>query len=318
MSCIAVTFRHVRDRAGTPLAAIRGLGVADFEHRLDLLCERLRPIEWANLRSWLDRRTEIANDRFLLTFDDGLSDHAEVVAPILRRRGIRAVFFVQGEPLESGQMADHHLADILRCTLGDREFGQAVLAWLAERTPHQDWNVRIRPREAAEIYRGESPMRARFNYLLSHGLPLNVRGRMLNDLFTRHVGDPREWAARWYITRDDLKRLEADGHTIGGHGFWHEFYTRLDATDQTRDLARVFTLLRDHLGPGSRPFSYPHGSCGELTARTCAAAGFVHAFGGGPGWITRGTDVFQLPRVEAMDVERFLAAPVSGELRSSP
>lgn len=33
-------------------------------------------------------------DNFILTFDDATADHAEVVAPLLARRGWKAAFFV--------------------------------------------------------------------------------------------------------------------------------------------------------------------------------------------------------------------------------
>lgn len=308
--CIAVMYHYVRDRAGTPVADISGLGVADFERQLDQLCEHLEPVDWPTFRTRLDRGADVPDNTFLLTFDDGLLDHAEVVAPILRRRGIRAAFFVQGGVLETGQMANHHQAHILRCILGDVGFRDAVAQWLAENGPAQDWNARIDPQQAAQIYHYETPMRARFKYLLSHAVPIAMRSRMLNDLFTRHVGDTRDWAGQWYMSWDDLKQLAADGHTIGGHGYRHEFYTRLEPADQSRDMSRIIALLRDNLGPGSRPFSYPYGSWTASVARRCALVGFVQAFSTGAGLVKPGTDPYKIPRIDTIEISRFLEPEV--------
>ncbi len=80
---VIVMYHYVRDRATTPEAAIRGLDTAGFRRQLDLLCARAEPITWPQFHAWHQGIGTIPETGFLLTFDDGLSDHAEVVAPLL-------------------------------------------------------------------------------------------------------------------------------------------------------------------------------------------------------------------------------------------
>jgi peptidoglycan/xylan/chitin deacetylase (PgdA/CDA1 family) len=304
--CVAVMYHYVRDRTGTSEADLCGLSPTAFERQLDQLCDRLEPIDWSALRHWLHDGRAIPDDAFLLTFDDGLADHAEIVAPILERRGLRAAFFVQGEVLDTGRIAPNHQAHLLRCRLGDDGFTEAVDRWLTDHAPDALTSDRVDFAEARRIYHYETPPRAAFKYRLSHVLPPELHRSLLDDLFARHVGDPCEWAKRWYMDRNDLRHLEAAGHVVGGHGYAHAFYTRMTESQIRLDVARTASVLHRTLGWQPRPFSYPYGSWTVRAAECCANAGFVHAFGTRPGWINGSTERYDVPRVDTIDVTRFL------------
>ena len=83
--------------AGTATGGIDG-GV--FERHVRFLRQHFEFVtinDAEGRRRWRDRR------RILLTFDDGLRNNAEVVAPILRKYGIPAVFFVCSRHAVPGQ-----------------------------------------------------------------------------------------------------------------------------------------------------------------------------------------------------------------------
>lgn len=304
--CVAVMYHYVRDRTGTSEAEICGLSPTAFDRQLDRLCDRMAPIDWPAFRGWLHDGGAIPDDVFLLTFDDGLADHAEIVAPILERRGLRAAFFVQGEVLETGRIAHNHQAHLLRCWLGDDGFTEAVNRWLTDHAPDALASDDLDLADARRIYHYETPPRAAFKYRLSHLLPPELQRSLLDDLFAGHVGDPSEWARRWYMNRDDLRCLEAAGQTVGGHGYSHTFYTRMTDSQIRLDVARTAAVLHRTLGPQPRPFSYPYGSCTVRAAECCASAGFIHAFGTRPAWIDDRTERYNVPRVDTIDVTRFL------------
>ncbi len=308
---ITVMYHYVRDRAGTPEADIRGLDTATFRRQLDRLCAWLEPVTWPMVYAWLRGKGSIPQRCFLLSFDDGLSDHAEVVAPILEDSGLRGVFFVPGRVLHTGRMDSAQQIHVLQTTLGDERFAQCVAQWLETHQPDDDWPAQVDAAAAATTYHYEdSTERATLEYLLAHTLPIDLRNAMIDELFSRHVPDRREIARRWYLDPQQIVLLNQAGHTIGGHGFAHEPYTRLTPARQSWDLKRSAEVLDSLLGPGIRPFSFPYGSFDEAAARRCAQAGFVQAFTTRPGWITAGQDVFQLNRVDTIDADAF----VEGEL----
>ncbi len=303
---LAVMYHYVRDRCGTPEEGIRGLDTASFARQLDLLCAHLEPVGWPRLRAWQQKDASIPEACFLLTFDDGLADHAEVVAPILEARGLTGVFFVSGGSLETGRMHAAHQIHLLQTVLEEDALATAVYDWLARNESAEDWPQAVDREAARRLYHYESSERADLKYLLHCTLPVCSRNRMLDELVEQQVSDPRELARKWYLDGSALFALNAAGHTIGGHGFTHEPQARLSPREQLRDLSRSAAVLRSLLGPGERPLSYPFGSYNADVARHAAEVGFVQAFTTRPGWIRQGDRAFELHRVDTIAVDTFL------------
>ena len=309
---IAVMYHYVRDRAGTSEAAIRGLDTATFCRQLDLLCAQMEPVTWPMVCAWLGGRGSIPERCFLLSFDDGLADHAEIVAPILEARHLHGVFFVPGRVLATGWMDSAHQVHLLQARLGDEVFGRCVSDWLDRHQPNEDWLERVDLAAAQKTYHYEDSVeRATLKYLLAHTLPLDLRNAMVGELFARHVPDHQEITRCWYLDPQEVVGLHNAGHTIGGHGYAHEPYLRLTPARQTWDMRRSAEVLNSLLGLGIRPFSFPYGDFDGAVARRCAEAGFVQAFTTRPGWIAAGDDAFRLNRVDTIDADAFVEKELS-------
>jgi peptidoglycan/xylan/chitin deacetylase (PgdA/CDA1 family) len=77
-----------------------GLSGEIFERQLRFLEQRFELVSWEQLGV---ERSLLAKVRVVLTFDDGFRNNAEVVAPILRRHNIPAVFFLCSRHAEQGR-----------------------------------------------------------------------------------------------------------------------------------------------------------------------------------------------------------------------
>jgi peptidoglycan/xylan/chitin deacetylase (PgdA/CDA1 family) len=247
----------------------------------------------------------------LLTFDDGVADHAEVVAPILDQRGLSGVFFVSGSALVGGRVDAAHQIHRLQAILGDDEFDRAVEAWLARNDPSTRWFDEIDMAIARSVYHYETSSRAATKYLLSFSLPIPLRNEMLDALLRQYLGDPRQLATEWYLRPEDLRRMQSDGHTIGGHGFTHEPLERLSAAERRRDIRQSHDMLRLVLGEAERPFSFPYGSFDEQIVDECQAEGFAAAFTTQVGWIGQRDDEGCLNRVDTIKVEEFVGEEIA-------
>lgn len=297
---LAVMYHYARDRSG-PLAAIRGHSEASFAAQVDALASCLDPIDPASGPRDPDR------PGVLLTFDDGLSDHVEVVAPILEGRGLRGVFFLSGAPFVEGRMLSAHLLHLLLCHVEASELADRVRQRLGAIDPVSDWEERVDAKEAAALYHYESPPLARMKYLLHVTLPPSLRRRILEELFAECVGAQRDWVPRWYGTVDQWRDLQARGHVIGGHGYWHEPLGRMAADEAADDIRRCMKFLREAFGERPRPFSYPFGSLNDAVAAACRQAGFVAAYTTSHGWNHAGTRPYRLHRIDTIRVETTLA-----------
>ncbi len=313
---LVVMYHYVHDRdpltcAGVPGTRERlcGLTVADFSAQLDRLCGALEPIDWPTLYAWMQGRGTIPPRSFLLTFDDGLADHAKTVVPILDDLGLRGVFFVPGAVLTGHRMLSAHTIHVLLSILGEEMFEEELRSHIVANGGDEEWFATLDQRSADEsdpalaMYHYESHNRARLKYVLTMGLPIDVRVSALEALFKRHVGSSARWARHWYLGWDDLVGMQSRGHTIGGHGFGHEPYSRLSATETRQDIRRIAAVLREGLGSDLRPFSYPYGSVSDEATAACREVGFVHAFTTDARRASREADPMRLPRIDTIHVD---------------
>ncbi len=303
---LAVMYHYVRDRAGTEMARVRGLEASAFGEQLDCLCRRFEPITWPMLFAWRRGEADLPRESLLLTFDDGLADHIEVVAPALEMRGLRGVFFVPAQILESGHMLGVHQIHILQARIGDDVLAGEIKTWLGTHCPEIDWFARVDSDQARLIYHYESDDRALLKYLLAFILPAEMRSQMIEEIFDERIGNSRAFSEEWYMNWDDVVTLSAAGHTIGGHGYAHEPLLTLSPQDQFLELSRSGAQLRQVLGPESRPMSYPFGSVDQEVARRCEDVGFVHGFTTQADWILAGSNAHLLGRVDTIEVDAFL------------
>lgn len=300
--CMVVMYHYIHDDKPWRCGGIAGLTTGEFRAQLDRLCSTLEPVDWPTLFAWRLGRGSIPNRCFLLTFDDGLIDHAETVLPILQERDLRGVFFVPGRVLTGYHMLPAHAIHVLMSAMGEAHFRDELLLELTRQGIDEETALKVDPAAAEAMYHYESPARAHLKYLLTKVLPIETRDLVVDRLFERHIGSSARWARHWYMSWDDLVALESSGHTVGGHGYLHEPYDRLSAEECRCDVARVATVLRDGLGPDKRPFSYPYGSVTDMASVACAAVGFPHAFTTRQAMLTADGDLHHLPRFDTIAV----------------
>jgi peptidoglycan/xylan/chitin deacetylase (PgdA/CDA1 family) len=316
--CLVVMYHYVRDRETLPRPGLptvplglRALDTREFRIQLDRLGRSMEPIDWPTFYAWTCGRGSIPRRSFLLTFDDGLVDHAVTVLPILRERGLRGVFFVPGAVLTSQRLLPAHALHVLLSVLDAQTLEQDFLSWVHDhKSGGKDWAAAMDPAAAQSIYYYETPDRARLKYLLTQVLPITLRNEAVMAIFERHIGSPTRWALHWYLTWDDLAGMQTAGHTIGGHAFAHEPYNRLTPAQRRDDLRRVAAVLRSGLGPDRRPFSYPYGRWDQDAGEACRDAGFVHGFTTERRLVRRSDSAFSLPRVDTVEVEAVLGQEV--------
>lgn len=305
-ACLVVMYHYVGDRELPLSRGVKGLSVAAFEQQLDDLCSWGTPVGWSQLLDAWTGVCDLPERSFLLTFDDGLSDHAATVAPILGERRLSGIFFVPTRVLAEPAMLPAHQVHVLLSVLNDDELTCDVLRRCRSLDPTICEEV-MNGVEPGRRYPYERPERARLKYLLTFVLPPGVRQRILSELFREHVGDEAAWSRRWYLSASQVSELAAAGHTIGGHGFAHEPLANLPVGSIRQDVARSASILRDLLGPGARPFSYPFGSTNDAAASAVHHSGFTAAFTT-QSRLMRPDDLrFALPRVDTINVNQRLS-----------
>ena len=78
--------------------------ISQFKQDLDFLLTHFKPVSLQDLLNSLGGKTTLPPRSFLLSFDDGFREMAEVVAPILKAKGVPAVFFLNSAFVDNHEL----------------------------------------------------------------------------------------------------------------------------------------------------------------------------------------------------------------------
>ena len=295
-------YHYVRDGDATPPVGYRGLDPATFDAQLDAITRMATPVGWPAVAEALRGGPSLPRDAVLLTFDDGLRDHHDVVLPRLAARGLPAIFFVLAREPRDG-LTDGHRLHVLLGTRSAATLHEEVIARLgvADRRRYAALEEAMRragPSDPDDIWKRP----------LQRALA-PVAGPILRELVEGSIGPERELAAALYL--DPLQRAElvSAGMTLGGHGVDHVWLDHVGPAAVHGEVRRSAALLAEH-GPGPWPFAYPYGGVPRGAATVLRRHGFAAAFTTTSG----STDRFHIGRD---DGDELGAGPVDRKVRRS-
>lgn len=282
-----VMYHYVRDGA-----AVHARTVAELEAQLDLVAKCYERLGVADVaaRSWPENGC-------LLTFDDGLREHLEVVAPALEARGLTGCFCVPAQPVLERRVLDVQKTQWLLATVTDRAALGDELVALAE----IDDEVAFRARNTPP-HRYDDPETVFVKRALQDGLPESTRRPVLDRLFSEHVtADERAFADELYLTLDECRELVRRGHDVIGHGYEHRRLELLDEGAQRAEIGRSGSFVAD-VG-GTWALCYAYGSRNETTLRLLEESGCALALTTEPRRATEADPLLELPRIDTNDLQ---------------
>ena len=285
MSLTIVMYHYVRDGARVPART-----VAELERELDHVVNRYECIRLADVaaRAWPENAC-------LLTFDDGLVEHLETVAPALERRGLRGVFCPPGRAVAERMPLDVQKTQFLLAATDDhRALGEQILAAVDD--PDRVWA------ENTPAHRYDPPETVFVKRALQEGLPEEQRRELLDPLFREHVADDeRAFADELYLTLDQCRELVRRGHEVIGHGWEHRRLGLLDEAAQREELERTRAFVEE-IG-GTWALCYPYGSRDQTTLRVLSELGCEIGLTTEPRRAEREDPLLELPRIDTNDLQ---------------
>ena len=296
-------YHYVRD--GAPVHART---VAELEAQLDFVAQSHEVLRVADVaaRDW-------PPNACLLTFDDGLREHLETVAPALEARGLTGCFCPPAQPVLERRVLDVQKTQWLLGTMPDHAaLGDELLALagLEDETAFRAANTpphRYDPPETVFVKRA-----------LQDGLPEPTRRTVLDRLFREHVtDDERAFADELYLTLDECRELVRRGHDVIGHGYEHRRLGLLDEAAQRAEIERSRALV-DEVG-GTWALCYAYGSRNETTLRLLEKARCAFALTTDPRRATPDDPLLELPRIDTNDLLQVVErARVDGPVAEAP
>ncbi|MCX7902363.1 MAG: polysaccharide deacetylase family protein [Burkholderiaceae bacterium] len=220
-----------------------------------------------------------------ITFDDGYSDNVQVAAPILRRLGLPATFFVATGFLAGENMWNDRVIEAIRRSraerldLGDLGMGTVAIGTIAQKRAVID----------------------RVLTAIKHAPPAE-RSAAVERIEELCDAPP---APSLMMNCEQVADLAAAGFDIGGHTVTHPILARLSPEEARAEIAGGKSDLEAIVGRRVALFAYPNGVPGQdYTAehvKLVRASGFQAAVSTAWGVATPRADPFQLPRFTPWD-----------------
>ena len=219
---------------------------AEFEADIDFFLRNFNLVSLDDVLTHTRQGTPLPPRALFLSFDDGLREIWETVAPILKRKGVPATFFLNHDFLDNVQLCYRHKASLLAqaaLDLDDRQrsrIGQAVAQRLPGAAPP--------PEGLAE-------------WLLATPYPqadvLDQVAPLLNVDFPAYLRQERP-----YLDAEQVRALLRDGFSIGAHSLDHPRFAEITPAEQVRQTVQSVERLQADFGVNSRTFAFPFTSDG--------------------------------------------------------
>lgn len=212
--------------------------IEQFKRDLDFLLKNYKPATIENVLRQTDQSKKRKEMLFFPSFDDGLKECHSVIAPILRKKGIQAAFFINPAFVDNQMLFHRHKASLILKAFDEGQLSNVVL------------------REVESILKRNYP-----NKTLQHFLRQSVYSdHFLLDQIAAKIGiDFAHFLKQHqpYLTLSQIRQLQADGFLIGAHSADHrEFF--LSSEEEIRSqISTSMNFLNQEIKPVIKSFAFP-------------------------------------------------------------
>jgi len=210
-----------------------------FIDDLDYLLKHYRAIDYATLKTIVDSGKKADKKLFILTFDDGLSEFYDVIAPILLRKGIPAINFLNSDFVGNKDLFFRYKASVLIEAI-ERN------ATLLKEEPVKAW-----------MHNNNSGKSKTYKEIL---LDIRVDQRAWLDVLAGHINvDFKDYLAKNkpYMNQNQISELIQQGFYFGAHSCNHPEYQYLDLDMQLRQTHESMDAIVEAFQLSYRTFAFP-------------------------------------------------------------
>lgn len=217
--------------------------IRQFRDDLEFLLKHYSPIELSDVIHRVKGKINLPRNRFLLTFDDGLREIYDIIAPILLDKGIPATFFISSAFLDNRDLCYQHKASLLI---------EKIRKGISLATEGKIKEILVK-------------MGLSFSQLSEGILKVDYRRKEALDRiaevllvdFRNYLNEKQP-----YLTFAQAKELIEQGFTIGTHSVDHPYYSALSLAEQLEQTIVSVKHIREKFGLKYGAFAFPHNDTG--------------------------------------------------------
>jgi len=238
---IVLPFYHAVSDESLPhikhLYSIRS--VKKFSEDLDFFLRYYKPVSMSELMQFLKGKGKLNQPVMALSFDDGLKEVYEIVAPVLWKKGIPAAIFVNTAFIDNRDLFYKYKASLITDRLDNISH------------PENLYEI-INSRMGTTIRHKPEMIRKLLNISYENQNILNSIAELLEINFETFLKIRKP-----YLTTDQVQELLKQGFEVGTHSMDHPMYSSLSLDEQLRQTIVSMKWITDTFNPGYRFFSFP-------------------------------------------------------------
>ena len=211
----------------------------DFEKDLDYLLKRFDFLDWENFK--IKHNSKNKKPYALLTFDDGLIEFKEIVVPILMRKGIYAINFINPPFIGNSDMMFRMKASLLI-----EEISKTSFVWTKSISAFLELKVNSKIEAIAKI----------------KAISYNNRSKLI-QLSELIEYDFQEYLknCKIYMDEKDLSYVKEQGFGIAAHSWNHPYFFDLCVEEQLEEAQKSIDYIRGN-NFLSETFAFPFSDMG--------------------------------------------------------
>jgi len=199
---------------------------AQFESELDYYLKYFKPV---SLKYILENPTP-KEKVFHLSFDDGLRECFDLIAPILLKKGIPATFFVNSGFSDNKDLFHRYKASLILSELNKTKNTEAEV-FLAKNGINRDSILQCN---------------------ISQLEILNKTAAILHLDFSKILNDKKP-----YLSTEQILDIQKKGFSIGAHSKNHPEFYKISEEEQLNEIKESINWVVDNFNPEIKTFAFP-------------------------------------------------------------
>lgn len=213
--------------------------ISEFKDDLDFFTRNFHPIGLTEFLQCQRSNLALPDNALLLTFDDGLREVYDIVAPILERRKLTATFFLTSNFLDNQELGYDHkkslLVDFL-CHSGNQRAYQQIGSMM-----------NCQYEKKSELHKAIIGLQYDKLFMIDE-----IAGVLQYDFqdYLQRINP--------YITIDQVKDMISRGFTFGAHGIDHAKSSEISLKNQIHQALNSTTQIVEKFSLPYRVFAFPY------------------------------------------------------------
>ncbi len=213
--------------------------VRNFNHDLNFMLKHYQPVSLPELIKMVKENTTPAKPVFFLSFDDGLQEFYDIIAPILLKKGVPATCFLNSAFIDNKDLFYRYkaglLIDALQQKSTNRNLQKKISSWFKKK----GYSYSRYKKNLMQINYDQSYLYSE----LAEILDLSFENFL-------HTKQP-------YLTSQQILTLIKKGFTFGAHSVDHPDFRCISTEEQVRQTVESVKTISGKFNLSYQVFSFP-------------------------------------------------------------